>query len=82
MKIGEVEVFLNYGQLVVGSGSDPDFDLLLFHPPANDAHHIMLYYACAGRAHKGKRVAWYGTEGIPTGFQWGGSSFHGVSGSA
>ncbi|MFF4035734.1 hypothetical protein ACFYZ2_39365 [Streptomyces sviceus] len=42
MKIGEVEVFLNYGQLVVGSGSDPDFDLLVSTPPANDAHHILL----------------------------------------
>ncbi|MET7473415.1 hypothetical protein ABZT17_03480 [Streptomyces sp. NPDC005648] len=42
MKIGEVEVFLNYGQLMVGSDSDPDFDLLVSTPPANDAHHVML----------------------------------------
>ncbi|GAA3807091.1 hypothetical protein ACFS5L_42475 [Streptomyces phyllanthi] len=42
MKVAEVQVFLNYGTLVVGSDSDPDFDLLDSTLPASDAHHVML----------------------------------------
>lgn len=42
MKIGEIEVFLNYGHLVIGSASDADFDLLVSDPPMSDTNHVIL----------------------------------------
>lgn len=42
MKIGEIEVFLNYGHLVIGSAGDPNFDLLVSDPPMSDTNHVIL----------------------------------------
>lgn len=42
MKIGELEIYLSDGLLLVGSGGDPEFDLLVSDPPASDARHIMI----------------------------------------
>ena len=42
MKIGEIEVFLNYGHLVIGSAGDPDFDLLTSEPPMSNENHVTL----------------------------------------
>ncbi|WP_188284848.1 hypothetical protein [Streptomyces sp. CBMA29] len=42
MKIGEVEVVLNHGLLVIGSGENPEFDLLMNPPPVSDQRHVMV----------------------------------------
>ncbi|MFJ2632319.1 hypothetical protein ACIO6U_10255 [Streptomyces sp. NPDC087422] len=42
MKIGEIEVVLNHGLLVIGSGEDPEFDLLVDSPPVSDQRHVMV----------------------------------------
>ncbi|MGW1502108.1 hypothetical protein ACWCQW_26685 [Streptomyces mirabilis] len=78
MKIGEVEVFLNYGQLVIGSGGDPEFDLLVATPPVNDAHHVVLTTRAQiapvrvsvwrGAAPKASRQIFDGEVVLPTGY--------------
>ncbi|MEV0646447.1 hypothetical protein AB0I28_14410 [Phytomonospora sp. NPDC050363] len=42
VKVAEVQVVMNYGQLVVGSDERPEFDLLMSTPPASDRKHVLL----------------------------------------
>ncbi|WP_019066660.1 hypothetical protein [Streptomyces hokutonensis] len=42
MKIAEIEIFLNYGHLVIGSVGDPDFDLLVAERQTSDINHVKV----------------------------------------